>query len=182
MTLLEKVEKLCSMGNITFEEAKTALEAANGDLLDAIIYLERQGKIHAPAGGGYYNSQKTVEADVVSYQEKDWKKNHDHSHKENPFTTFIKQAWDFCLRLIRKGNENTFEVLKGDEVKGSFPTTVLVLLLIFAFWVTIPLMVVGLFFGLRYRFVGPDFKSNTVNDAMDSVAEAAENLKKSMNK
>ncbi|MDP4161334.1 MAG: ubiquitin, partial [Bacillota bacterium] len=53
--------------------------------------------------------------------------------------------------------------------------------LIFAFWVTIPLVIIGLFFGLRYRFNGADFRSNTVNDAMNNAADAAENLKKSIN-
>ena len=76
---------------------------------------------------------------------------------------------------------NSSEVLKDMEVKASFPVTVLALLTIFAFWVTIPLMIIGLFFDLRYRFVGPDFKSDTINDAMNSAAEAADNLKKSIN-
>jgi len=188
MTSLEKVEKLRSLGNISYEEAKAALDAANGDLLDAIIYLEKQGKIQSPPGGGYYNSQKTVEAEEVAYRESDWKKHHHHHrhhqhwHNEHSFTNFLKDAWNFCSKLIHKGNVNTFNVLKGDEIKASIPITVLVLLLFFAFWVTIPLIIIGLFFGLRYRFDGPDFKSDTINKAMDSAAEAAENLKNSVNK
>ncbi|AGA68094.1 hypothetical protein Desdi_0561 [Desulfitobacterium dichloroeliminans LMG P-21439] len=182
MTTLEKVEKLYSMGNITYEEAKTALDAANGDLLDAIIHLEKQGKIHAPSGGGYYSSEKTVDADVVSYPAKDWKNHQYSSAKENPFISFGKNAWDAFSKLLGKGNANTFEVLKGEDVKGSFPITALVILLVFTFWVAIPLMIIGLFFGFRYRFVGPDFKSTKINDAMDSAADAAENLKTSMNK
>jgi hypothetical protein len=59
--------------------------------------------------------------------------------------------------------------------------TVLALLIILAFWVTIPLIIIGLFFDLRYRFVGPDFTSDTINNAMNSAADAAENLKKSIN-
>lgn len=38
MTTLEQVEKLCAMANISYEEAKAALDAAKGDLLEAIIY------------------------------------------------------------------------------------------------------------------------------------------------
>lgn len=181
MTNLEQVEKLCAMANISYEEAKAALDAANGDILDAIIYLEKQGKIHAPTGGGHYTSEKNIDTTAVPYQDNYWEKHDHNSKKQNAFITFLKKAGEFCLKLIRKGNVNTFEVLKGEEVKASFPINVLALLLIFAFWVTIPLMIIGLFFGLRYRFVGPEFKSNTINDAMDSAAEAAENLKKSMN-
>lgn len=180
MTTIEQVEKLCAMANISYEEAKAALDSANGDLLEAIIFLEKQGKIHAPTGGGYYSSEKIIDASAVAYKENCWDKHH-HCHKGKTFSSILKDIGKFCLKMIRKGNTNTFEVLKGAEIKASFPVTVLGLLLIFAFWVTIPLIIIGLFFGFRYRFNGPDFSSNTVNDAMNSAADAAENLKKSIN-
>ena len=41
---LEQAEKLREKADVTLEEAKAALEAADGDLLDALIWLERQGK------------------------------------------------------------------------------------------------------------------------------------------
>jgi hypothetical protein len=181
MTTLEQVEKLCAMANISYEEAKAALDAANGDLLDAIIILEKQGKVHAPSGSGYYSSEKKVDANVAPYKEDYWDKHNHNSHKENPFLSFLKKAWQLCLKILRKGNINSFEVIKGGEIKASFPLTILAILLIFAFWVTIPLIIIGLFFGLRYRFKGPDLSDTTINDAMNGAAEAAENLKKSMN-
>lgn len=176
MTTLEQVEKLCVMANISYEEAKAALDAANGDILEAIIYLEKQGKVQAPAGGGYYSSEKTIDTGAGSNKE-NYREKQDNCHKEKTF----KKIWKFCLKMIRKGNTNSFEVLNKDETKASFPVTVLALLLIFAFWVTVPLIIIGLFFGLRYRFNGPDFSGNTINDAMNSAADAAENLKKSIN-
>lgn len=184
MTTLEQVEKLCTMANISYEEAKAALEAANGDLLEAIIYLEKQGKISAPTGNGYYSSEKIFDASAETYNENSQEKHHYHHHHCHDGKTFfsvLKKAGRFCLKMIRKGNLNSFEVLKGEESKACFPVTVLGLLLIFAFWVTIPLIIIGLFFGLRYRFVGPDFRNNTVNEAMNNAADAAENLKKSIN-
>ena len=62
MTTLENVEKICAMANISYEEAKAVLEAAHGDLLEAVISLEKQGKIQAPNGGGYFNSEKTADS------------------------------------------------------------------------------------------------------------------------
>jgi hypothetical protein len=47
------------------------------------------------------------------------------------------------------------------------------------FWITIPLLIIGLFMGFRYRFNGPDLGKDSVNSAMDTAATAAENLKKS---
>ena len=49
--------------------------------------------------------------------------------------------------------------------------TVLVLLLVFAFWVCVPLLVIGLFTGFRYSFSGPELGRENVNRAMDKAAE-----------
>ena len=53
----------------------------------------------------------------------------------------------------------------------------LVLLLIFAFWVCIPLLVIGLFAGYRYAFTGAELGRESVNNAMDKAAEAVERVK-----
>lgn len=47
---LEQVEQLCAHAAVSYEEARRALEACDGDLLDALILLEREGRI--PPGGG----------------------------------------------------------------------------------------------------------------------------------
>lgn len=47
---LEQVERLRAHAAVSYEEARRALEACDGDLLDALILLEREGRI--PAGGG----------------------------------------------------------------------------------------------------------------------------------
>ncbi|EHQ91212.1 hypothetical protein [Desulfosporosinus youngiae] len=180
MTTLDQVEKLRAMANVSYDEAKTALDAVNGDLLEAIIYLEKQGKVNPPSGGGYYSSQNNRDSSNFAYKETDWGKRHNHCHGKKTFMSLMKGIGTFCLDMFRKGNLNSFEILKGRESKASFPVTVLALLLIFAFWITIPLIIVGLFFGFRYRFHGPDFQGNTVNDAMNSAADAAENFKESI--
>jgi len=181
MTTLEQVEKLRTMANVSYDEAKTALDATNGDLLEAIIYLEKQGKVNAPTGGGYYSSEKTADAGTTSYNTTGGEKQTKHSDGET-FLSLMKKFGAFCLKVIRKGNANNFIVLLGEETKATVPVTALVGLLIFAFWVTIPLIIIGLFFNYRYRFTGPDCNGNTVNDAMNSAADAAVNLKKSMEK
>ena len=182
MTTLEQVEKLRAMANISYDEAKAALDAANGDLLEAIIDLEKQGKVNAPTGGGgYYSSEKTADPSVGACKTNCWEKQAKHGNGGETFTSLMKKFGLFCLKMFRKGNINYFEVLKGEESKASFPVTALAVLLIFAFWIVIPLLIIGLFFGLRYRFNGPDFIGSTVNDAMNSAADAAEDLKRSIN-
>jgi len=47
---IEKVDKLVERADVSYEVAKEALESANGDLLDAVILLEREGKLGPGAG------------------------------------------------------------------------------------------------------------------------------------
>ncbi|NMB21492.1 MAG: DUF4342 domain-containing protein, partial [Firmicutes bacterium] len=74
----------------------------------------------------------------------------------NNFKETLDKIWKFFSGLIKKGNETSFEVLKEKEHMASFPVTVLALLLIFAPWITLPLIVIGLFFGFHYQFVSND--------------------------
>ena len=55
MTELEKVEKLREKADVTFAEAKEALDNSGGDVLDALIWLEKNGKATVPAGGGFFS-------------------------------------------------------------------------------------------------------------------------------
>ena len=48
MDEFEKVEKLRQRANVSFEEARDALRLCDGDLLDAMVYLERIGQAKAP--------------------------------------------------------------------------------------------------------------------------------------
>ena len=41
MDRLEKVEKIRKKTGVSFEDAKTALDAADGDVLDALVWLEK---------------------------------------------------------------------------------------------------------------------------------------------
>ena len=50
---LEKVERLRERADVSYEEAKKALEECNGDLLDAMVYLEKQGKVKKPGKTSY---------------------------------------------------------------------------------------------------------------------------------
>ena len=47
---LEQVERLREKADVSYEQAKAALEEAGGSLLDALILLERQGRVNPGAG------------------------------------------------------------------------------------------------------------------------------------
>lgn len=178
MVTLEQVEKLREKANVSYDEAKAALEAANGDLLEALIALEKQGKVGTPDGGGFYSSDKGRETQML---ESCMKKKHKNCEEgRTRLRDMFADFGRFCAKMLHKGNVNSFDVMKHGEVKASLSITVLLLLLICFFWVTVPLLVIGLFFGFRYRFRGPDLGRDIVNNAMDNAADAAETIKRSV--
>lgn len=184
MVTLEQVEKLREYANITYDEAKEALENAGGDILQAIIDLERQGKINTPQGGGQYTSG-SIEATALQLQEESGKEktqSKNSSGEKSAFSRNMSKFFRWMGDVLHKGNVNALIVEKNGTSIMRMPITVLVILLIFAFWFVVPIMVVGLFFDFRYYFNGPDIKSTKVNDAMDSVANAAGEIKNDMKK
>lgn len=168
MITIEQVERLRKKANVSYDEAKAALEACGGDLLDAMIYLERQGKVKSE-GGAYSSRQEQASAIAELPPES--------REKGSRFGDLLRRFGSFLMGLLRRGNENFLDIYRRGELRTSMPVTVLAVLLLFAFWFTLPLMAVGLFFGFRYRFSGPDLGKPVVNESMDYVAEAAEDLK-----
>ena len=91
----------------------------------------------------------------------------------------MKRFGRFCMSMLHKGTVNCLDAVRNDEVLISCPVIALIILLLFFFWFTLPLLVVGLFFGVRYRFSGPDLDRDSVNDAMDSASDIVDEVKKS---
>ena len=167
MDNFEKVEKLREHANVTYEEAKQALENSNWDILDAMIYLEQSGKVHGPEQASYTTQAEKVKIEV------------DEKECKSTFSDNLKRFGDWCLGLIEKGNNNSFCVEHEDREIFRVPITLLVVLMFFSFWVVVPLLVIGLFFDMRYHFAGPNVRSVDIdiNKAMDSAADAAESIK-----
>lgn len=49
--LLEQIDVLRNRANVTYAEAKAALEMCNYDVVEALMHLERENKIQAAVGG-----------------------------------------------------------------------------------------------------------------------------------
>ena len=188
---MEQVEKLKARADISYEEAKDALERCGGDLLEAMICLEKQGK--AKAGGvGSYDSRRAeprAAEHAPAYvgagggdgeQRHGSRDNQNRGNKGSGFSDAMREIWRFICRVIRKGNENHFEVYREGRRVLDMPVTLLVLFLLFLFYVTLPALIVALFFGCRYRFRGPDLGGENINEVMNDAADVAENLKRTV--
>ena len=72
--------------------------------------------------------------------------------------------------------DNELEIWRRDQPITALPVLILLLLLCCAPWVTIPILILGLFLGFRYRFSGPDLERESLNNMMGSVADTAADL------
>ena len=58
MDHFEMVEKLRTKANVSYEEAKAALEASDWDILDALVLLESEGKVNNGEAKAEYTTQE----------------------------------------------------------------------------------------------------------------------------
>ena len=163
MTHYEMAEKLSEKMGVSLEKATAALEACDWELLDAALMLEKEI--------GQTEQQAWTSCDTAAEEK-------DAGQAARERRRGVVEGLGTMIRdLFNLGNRNRFEVRKDDKLLLEVPVTVLVLLLIFAFWVCIPLLVIGLFAGCRYSFSGAELGRDSVNNAMDKAAEAVERVK-----
>jgi len=174
MTELEKVEKLREKANVSYAEAKEALEIVGGDILDALIYLEKQGKSTVPAGGGFFSGAGDYSEGQQPADEPGTR-----AGSGETFGDMMRRFGRFCMKVLDRGNNNFLDAIKGDNTMFSCPITALVVLLIFFFWIVVPLFILSLFLGFRYRFRGADLDRESFNRVMDGASNVVDDVKKS---
>ena len=177
MEHLEKVEKLREKANVSYEEAKAALESCDWDILDALVKLESEGKVNIENTADLSTKGDSAEDEPKSPQQlaESYQSYHQKQHKkEKGFWHSIKNSIKY---LFRKGCENKFIVRRHGEIILDIPVLLLIVLMIAFFWALLILMVIGLFFGFSYSFAGPELGRDDINSAMGKATSAAEALK-----
>lgn len=178
MDFLEKVEKLRDKAGISYEEAKSILTATDGDLLEAMIRLEKEGRIAPPS---YPAEESRAPKNGHLFSDDNGSQNQS-SHKGDSGADVWHGFWRYVKSLIIKGNRNTLRIKKGENIVAAIPVTVFVAAVVFAFWATVPLMIIGLFCGCSYSFAGPDLEKENINRAWDKASQMAENIKDDIKK
>ena len=166
MTEYEKVEKLREKTGVSYEEARAALEENDWDLLNAIVALEKQGKV-APDTASHSTRTETDETTG-------------HEEEKSGFSRRAAGVWSQIQRLIHIGNTNNFVVTRKDKLLLKLPVTALVLLVLFGHLWTLAVLAIGLFAGLRYSIEGEQLGTPQVNDVMDKAADAAKNVRETV--
>ena len=156
----EMIEKLMEKADVTYEEAKGVLESVKWNLLDALIALEKEGKIKTPEPASYTTKQNiTEEAETI--------------RKNKNFETFggiVKSILTWIKDILVKGMNNSLCIIDGKKQKFfSIPLTILALFMIVAFWLVIVLLVIEFFSGCSFVIEGPDLGTDRVNEFMEKI-------------
>lgn len=161
----EQIERLKEHAGVSYEDAQAALEASDGDLLDALVWLERMGKI--PSSGVHsYATDPRVEpepAEAAAEEE---------PPGQEPFSYTLYNLWKWLV-------DNRLEAYRRNHPDRVLecPIAALVALIVLAWWLVAILLVVGFLFGWRYRFVGPHLgRSQTVQEVMEKIDDGAETV------
>lgn len=160
----QQIERLCAHTGVSPEQARAALEACGGDLLDALVWLEQQGII-ADAGVCTYSTKDGVTAEPPNQTAPE-------SEPAQEKQNWLVAAWNWLV-------DNRLEAYRKDSDDRSMecPMAALLALLALAWWVVALLLVVGFFLGWRYRLVGPNLgRSQMVQDVMEKLDDGAETV------
>lgn len=168
MDRMEMVEMLREKAGCSYAEAKAALEESGDDLLEALCWLESHGKTQL-MGASCSTADREPSKEEPQPREK--------PKSDGPFARGCKDLWQGIKDLFHWANRNEL-VMKNRAGKQelSIPLTVVVIVMILAFWLVLVLAVVALFCGMRFSFTGP-MATDSLNDAMGKATDFAESIK-----
>ena len=187
----QKVEQLVNKAGCSYEDARAALERSGWDMLDAVISLEREGKVKQETVE--QTSQKEDEAAEIIPEvtvetradtglfETGTAGNQDYAgstgnKEETPKPKF--RLWNRFKSIMTK---NRMVILKSnDQQIVDLPIWIPVIALLAFFWATLILAVIAMVFGCRFHFEGEDLGKTNINNTMDKATDYAEKVKKDL--
>ena len=159
----EQARMLETRAEVKHDEALALLERTGGDVLAALIALEKQGRARA-GEGGTYSTRAGAQGDAPNAPEGP-------DGEENFPGVARRSLRERVEAILRRCGENCLEIRKGRETAAAVPAVIVFLLLLVAFRTVAILLVLGLALGFRYRLSGPDFDRPEVRRAFSRVRE-----------
>lgn len=180
---LEQVDRLRARADVTYEEARSLLEDCGGDLLEALITLERLGRTRPDCGGVYSTrpGSPPPPPGPQARREPEEGRRTERPRGERPggegLSAQLRHALQAVFHTLRPSSRNRLELRRDGTTLLSMPVLLPLLALLCAPWVVLPLFLVGLLFGIRLHFSGPELDRDSLNGAMDGLSNAADRLR-----
>ncbi|MCR5292687.1 MAG: hypothetical protein K6E28_07380 [Eubacterium sp.] len=170
----DKAQKLKDRANVTLEEAEEALKACDGDLLDAMVYLEKLGKVNAPETMLVTTSIE----EHTSFENVQDKVDRYNRETSNSLGGKIKHLIRILFDTI---THNFLSVIhKGVEII-KIPLWIVAIIIFFSWYLSIAVFIISLFFGVRYSLSGRDDLTEA-NKLIGKATDAADYVKDKFDK
>lgn len=175
MITIEMIDELRKRVYVSFEDARDALEKNNGDLLESIIFLEKNKSVR-DNNKGFKDLNDFKNEFKKGFD--DYKRS-EHKHNTGETLTGITR---WIKKVVKVGNRNHIVIKKEDKIIMNIPLTFLAVATVFAFYIVIPLLLVALFTGHKITFQGKDVEKTCVNDYSSKVENTVNDIKVELRK
>lgn len=161
----EAAKRLAEKFGVSQDRAHAALLLSQGDILDAALLLERE----SPEQVQQVSSWSTATGGEIPAR---------------PVPAASSWGWDRVWAIIRgiftHPTANRLEVVYPGGGGLNVPILALALMLLVAFWITVPLLALGWFLGCRFTLRGPEVDIPQANWALDRAHELMGKWRKSL--
>ncbi len=147
---IDKIDILMERAQIGYKEAKDVLEKFDGNVVEALIYLENEEKTTT------YSSKDS------SYHQS--KSHHKHGH------SFLAKVKSFIGKIHR----TKFQILKKDRTVIDLPMTLAIILTIIGMPFSLILLAIGILMGHRISIIKPNGKNIKASEAFQFVEKQQE--------
>lgn len=80
-------------------------------------------------------------------------------------------------KVIHEGVSTGFVISKDDKIYAIIPIFIMIIMVVFAFWFTVPALIAGALLGFKYTIDGSKTIKETFNDGMDQLSKSTEKLR-----
>ena len=139
---------------------------------NAIIWLESRGKTQTTSAHAATESAPVDEpsAEMVAAQAAY------EVERKDRLLQKMDGVWELPQKLFRLSLDTKFIATRRDAVNPQHSIPQLPIVALFAWGATIWLMLIGLFFGMRYRIDSDGDVPGSINNLMDHAADAADGI------
>ena len=175
MTNQEMVDKIVSKSGITREQAEKALELNNGDLLDAMIYVERTYSTYAGSAQAHSQQQQP------HFEQNDYSGGAQYSQfnvDEQKFEHKKSGAVGALFKkLLNVSVSNGITIYYKESEIVTIPLLVWIILFFSSVSTLAAIMFITMFFDVRYSFSGKELGKDKVNRVMADIYDFVQSLK-----
>ncbi len=165
MTNTEMVDKIVQKSGVTREQAEDALIKNNWDLLDAMIYVEKN----------YSTQNNTASSQYSTYT----KNEQDYQSGNNSFNIEGEKdkVSNFLERVCRCLFHDQLVISHNGKDIIPIPIIVFIIILLSSISSILVIMLISMFFNVKYYFRGQELGNEKVNGIMDQIYDFVQKIK-----